>query len=416
MGVIKLTGRVLHMANRKNPYTPGAGRPPAYLAGREKELNDIQGILDDLSDNDCVRSIIFYGLRGVGKTVLLNEIETMCENHNEIICEYFEAAEFSDFKSKITTAMYKVLLSLSGQARCKDMAQRAKGLLRAFHCKWNPTEQEFNFSLDGEIGDYAGRGIADTGNFSNDLLELLMAVGEAACEESASICLLIDEMQYLKKDELEVLIGALHRCNQKNIPVCVFGAGLPKIAKDAGDAKSYAERLFSFREIGSLTGDEAAAALVEPAREVGVSYSQDATRHIVEVTGGYPYFVQEYGRQLWKHTAITSGEEITLEAAKTAEQYFWDGLDESFFKVCFDRATPTEQKFMFAMAQCRLTPCNVAEVADIMGKDTTSIAPVRAQLIHKGLIFATRHGKIDYTVPGFAKYLRRFHPQYFTGE
>lgn len=412
-----MVGRVLYMANRKNPYTPGAGRPPAYLAGREKELNDIQGILDDLADNDCVRSVIFYGLRGVGKTVLLNEIENMCENHNEIICEYFEAAEFSDFKSKITTTMYKILLSLSGQARFKDRAQRAKGLLRAFHCKWNPSEQEFDFGLDGEAGDYTGRGIADTGNFSNDFLELLMAVGAAACEESTSICLLIDEMQYLNKDELEALIGALHRCNQKNIPVCVFGAGLPKIAKDAGDAKSYAERLFSFREIDSLTEEESIAALVEPAREVGVSYSQDAVQYIVEATGGYPYFIQEYGRQIWKHTTIkNSGEEITLEDAKTAEQYFWNGLDESFFKVRFDRATPTEQKFMFAMAQCERTPCNVAEVADIMKKDTASIGPVRAQLIHKGLIFATRHGEIDYTVPGFAKYLRRFHPQYFIDE
>lgn len=401
------------MANRKNPYTPGAGRPPAYLAGREKELSDIQGILDDLSDNGCVRSVIFYGLRGVGKTVLLNEIENMCENHSEIICEYFEAAEFSDFKSKITTAVYKMLLSMSGKARCKDLAQRAKGLLRAFQCKWNPSEQQFSFGMDGEIGDYTGLGIADTGNFPNDLLELLMAVGKVSRDANTSICLLIDEMQYLTKEELEALIGALHRCNQKNIPICVFGAGLPKIAKDAGDAKSYAERLFSFREIDSLTEEQAAAAIIEPAREVGVSYSIDAANYIVEATGGYPYFIQEFGRQIWKHTAVEPGEEITLDDTKTAEEYFWNSLDEGFFKVRFDRATPTEQKFMFAMAQCDKTPCNIGDVANIMGKDTTSIGPVRAQLIHKGLIFATRHGAIDYTVPGFAKYLRRFHPQYF---
>lgn len=404
------------MANKRNPYTPGAGRPPAYLAGREKELEDIQGILDDLADNDCVRSVIFYGLRGVGKTVLLNEIERMCETHDEILCEYFEAAEFSDFKSKITTSMYKMLLQLSSQARRKDKAQRAKGLLRAFHCKWNPTDQEFDFSLDGEIGDYKGRGIVDTGNFSNDLLELLVAVGNAACENSTSLCLLIDEMQYLKKEELEALIGALHRCNQKSIPICVFGAGLPKIAKDAGDAKSYAERLFSFRGIDSLTQEEAAAALIEPARDVGVSYSSDAVQYIVNVTGGYPYFIQEYGRQLWKYTAVKPGDIILLDIAKIAEQHFWNGLDESFFKVRFDRATPTEQRFMFAMAQCRKTPCNIGEVAEIMKKDTAAISPIRAQLIHKGLIYATRHGEIDYTVPGFSKYLKRFHPQYFSAD
>lgn len=414
--VIKMIGRVLHMANKRNPYTPGAGRSPAYLAGREKELNDIQGVLDDLADNDCVRSIIFYGLRGVGKTVLLNEIENMCKKHSEIICEHFEAAESSDFKSKFTTSIYKMLLGLSGKERLRDKAQRAKGLLRAFHCKWNPADQEFDFSLDGEAVDYTGRGIVDTGNFSNDLLELLLAVGSAALEESTSLCLLIDEMQYLKKEELEALIGALHRCNQKNIPICIFGAGLPKIAKDAGDAKSYAERLFSFKEIGSLSQAEAAAALVEPARDIGVFYSPDAVQYIVDVTGGYPYFIQEYGRQLWKYTAVKPGDKVTLDTAKAAEQYFWDGLDESFFKVRFDRATPTEQRFMFAMAQCGHTPCNVGEVAEIMNKDTTSIGPVRAQLIHKGLIYATRHGEIDYTVPGFSKYLKRFHPQYFSAD
>lgn len=401
------------MANRRNPYTPGAGRPPVYLAGREKQLNDIQSIIDDLADNDCVRSVIFYGLRGVGKTVLLNEIENMCENHNEIICEYFEAAEFSDFKSKITNSMYKILLGLSFQARSKELVEHAKRLLSAFHCTWNPNEQEFDFGLSESTEENTGRGIADTGNFSNDLLELFLAVGKAARENSSSLCLLIDEMQYLTKDELESLIGALHRCNQKNIPICVFGAGLPKIAKDAGDAKSYAERLFSFRGIDSLGPDEAAAALIEPARDVGIFYNTEAVEYVVNTTGGYPYFIQEYGRQVWKHTSLDPNITITLDDVKNAEPYFWNGLDESFFKVRFDRATPTEQKFMFAMAQCEHTPCNVVEVAEIMKKDTTSISPIRAQLIHKGLIFATRHGEIDYTVPGFAKYLRRFHPQYF---
>ena len=402
------------MANGKNPYTPGAGRPPAYLAGREKELEDIQEILDGLSNNDCVRSVIFYGLRGVGKTVLLNEIETMCENHHEIYCEYFEAAEHSDFKSHITTAIYKIMLHLSSEARRKEKIQQAKGLLQAFHCKWNPSEQEFDFSLDSEALDGIGRGIADTGNFSNDLLELLLAVGSAARDESVSLCLLIDEMQYLKNDELEALIGALHRCNQKNIPICVFGAGLPKIAKDVGDAKSYAERLFSFKEVGSLTECEAAAALIEPARENGVSYSQDAAKYIVSVTGGYPYFIQEFGKQIWKRTVIHPGMTISLDLAKASEPYFWMELDEGFFKVRFDRATQMEQKFMFSMAQCNRFPCNVSEVAEIMKKNTKSIGPIRAQLIHKGLIFATRHGEIDYTVPGFAKYLKRFHPEYFS--
>ncbi len=406
-------GRHIYMANKKNPYTPGAGRPPAYLAGRETELDEIQSILDDLVDYDCVRSEIFYGLRGVGKTVLLNTIEEMCSNREEIVCKFFEAAELSDFKSKITTALYQTLLSLNNQERIKDKLRKAKGLIRAFHCKWNPSEQEFDFSFDENINEYRGRGIVDTGNFSTDLLELTLAVGEAAKGASCSICLLIDEMQYLKKDELEALIGALHRCNQKSIPICVFGAGLPKIAKDAGDAKSYAERLFAFKEIGSLSDDEAAAALIEPAKDVGVSYSPDAVQCIVHLTGGYPYFIQEYGRQIWKHSSIQKNDTITLELAKSVEQYFWKELDESFFKVRFDRATPKEQKFMFSMAQCNQTPCTVADVAKVMGEETSSISPVRAQLIHKGLIYATRHGEIDYTVPGFSKYLRRFHPQYF---
>lgn len=408
-----MSGRMLHMVNRKNPYTPGAGRPPAYLAGRNKELEEIQSILDDLASNDCVRSEIFYGLRGVGKTVLLNTIEGMCGNHNEIICKFFEAAEFSDFKSKITTALYQILLGFSIQERVKDKIRKAKCLLHAFHCKWNPTDQEFDFAMGGDIGEYIGRGIVDTGNFSNDFLELMLSVGEAARESSSSICLLIDEMQYLKRDELEALIRALHRCNQKNIPICVFGAGLPKIAKDAGDAKSYAERLFFFKEIDSLTSDDAADALVKPAKEVGAAYSDDAVHYIVELTGGYPYFIQEYGRQVWRHAIIQEGTLITLETVKLAEKYFWNSLDEIFFKVRFDRATPKEQKFMFSMAQCSQTPCTIADVAKIMKEETSSIGPVRAQLIHKGLIYATRHGEIDYTVPGFSKYLRRFYPKWF---
>ncbi len=399
------------MRRRRNPYTPGAGKIPAFLAGREKELNDVQGILDDLASGDGVRSVIFYGLRGVGKTVLLNQIEKMCEDREEIVCKFIEASEFGNFKAIITSSFYSILLKASGKARVKDKINHAIAVLKAFRICWNPEDESFEAGLSGDIDPAIG--VSDTGNFANDLLELMVSTGQALNDQDLSVCLLVDEMQYLSKDELEALIGALHRCNQKDVPVCIFGAGLPKIAKDAGDAKSYAERLFLFKEIGSLHKEEASAALTEPAKDYDVSYEKDAIEHVLQITDGYPYFIQEYGRQIWETIEVKAGSIIRNEDVIKAEPAFFSGLDESFFKVRFDRATPTEQHFMFAMAQCPSTPCNIADVAVFMGKESSSISPYRAKLISKGLIYSTRYGEIDFTVPQFSKYLRRFRPEYF---
>lgn len=401
------------MRHKRNPYTPGAGKVPAFLAGRENELNDVQCVLDDLASGDGTRSVIFYGLRGVGKTVLLNQIENMCEEHEEIVCKFIEASEFGDFKALIISSFYSILLKASGKANVKDKINHALAVLKAFRIRWNPKDESFEAGLSGDIDPAIG--VSDTGNFANDLLELMVATGQALNDQDLSVCLLIDEMQYLSKDELESLIGSLHRCNQKDIPICVFGAGLPKIAKDAGDAKSYAERLFLFKEIGSLHKTEASAALTEPAKDYGVSYETDAIEHVIQITDGYPYFIQEYGRQIWETIEAKEGSVIRREDVIQAEQAFFSGLDESFFKVRFDRATPTEQHFMFAMAQCSSTPCNIADVATFMEKESRSIAPYRAQLINKGLIYSTRYGEIDFTVPQFSKYLRRFRPEYFQG-
>lgn len=398
------------MPYNKNPYTPGAGKIPSFLAGREQELDDIRDALDGLTDGDICRSMVFYGLRGVGKTVLLNAIEGMCETRYDIQHHFFEASESGDFASKITTSMLRVLMKLSILENVKDKIKYAGSVLHSFHVKWAPKEQAFEFGF-GDV--HSGHGVSDTGNLYNDLVELFLAVGAAAKSGSQAICLLIDEMQYLKKVELEALIGALHRCSQKDIPICVFGAGLPKIAKDAGNGKSYAERLFQFRPVGSLKRDDATAALEEPAKLLDVNYAKDAVEHILHITDGYPYFIQEYGRQIWRSTSICEGYTISLADAVAAEPVFWESLDESFFKVRFDRATPSEQRFMFAMAQSGNTPCTIAEVAELLDKPSTSIGPTRAQLISKGLIYSTRHGQIDYTVPQFSRYLRRFHPEYF---
>ncbi|MEN6385171.1 MAG: ATP-binding protein, partial [Phycisphaerales bacterium] len=252
----------------------------------------------------------------------------------------------------------------------------------------------------------AAVGISDTGNFVNVLTELFVSMGTLAKNSESSVCLFIDEMQFLKDDEFEALITALHRVNQKGLPVTLFAAGLPKIAKIAGDIKSYAERLFSFVSIDSLTQEAAKLALVEPAKKVGVTFTEKAIDEILRITEGYPYFLQEYGKQVWN---FINDKEIDITAVKAAYPIFEKSLDDSFFKIRYDRATPREKEFMLAMVECGDLPCTIAEIADKMHAKVQKISPLRAQLIYKGFIYATSYGEVGFTVPQFNRYLKRIH-------
>lgn len=389
--------------NLFNPYTPGAGFPPSYLAGRDETIQEAEQAISYVQNGIVQRSKIYYGLRGVGKTVLLNKIEEIADD-NWVMYEHLEVSEDDTFKNLLATSIQKLLTQMSLKAEIKQFALRAMSVLKAFQIKYTQGDVEYSFGLNEIIPAY---GTADTGQFENDLKEILVQLGLVAKKTGNMVCFFIDEVQYLKAEELTALITALHRINQKQLPIIIFAAGLPKIAKLAGNSKSYAERLFEFVSIDSLNYEDAKKALVNPADSQGVSFTEEAVKYIVGVTGGYPYFIQEYGKQVWN---IMENKKIDLECSQKAEAKFLENLDKSFFKVRYDRATKKEKDFMFAMVKCGHLPCTISNVAMCMNRKPESIAPLRSQLIHKGFIYSTSYGEIDFTVPQFDKYLKRINP------
>jgi len=387
-----------------NPYTPGAGVPPKYLAGRDATILEAEEALFYVENGDFARSIVYYGLRGVGKTVLLNKIEDMADDKN-IRYEHLEITERGSFKSNISLHVLKLIQQMSVKEKTKGYFSKALSVLKAFSLRYSP-DGEFSLSMDSEVT--SATGISDTGNFENDLTELFVSLGTLAQKQECGVALFIDEIQYMKDDEFEALIAAIHRVNQKALPLIIFAAGLPKIAKIAGDIKSYAERLFKFVSIGSLDPDAGKLALEEPAKKWGVSYSDDAIEKILRVTECYPYFLQEYGNQVW---AKVSEDKLLIDSTMVDEVYpnFEKSLDESFFKVRHDRATPRELDFMIAMVKCGSLPCSTKAIAEQMQCEMSTISPLRAQLIHKGFIYSANRGEVNFTVPQFDKYLKRIH-------
>ncbi len=383
-----------------NPYTPGAGLVPGYLAGREEMLKTAAESIAALAQGYPTRSLVYYGLRGVGKTVLVNKIEKIAEASN-VLYEHMEVSERSSFKAAIAFHVQKLMQQTSTKEQAKSFLHKTFAVLKAFQITYSP-EGEIGFGLKDEIE--AAVGVSDTGNFQNDLTELFVALGALARQNEQAVCLFIDEIQYLKEEEFEALIAAIHRCNQKGLPLALFGAGLPKVTKMAGAVKSYAERLFYFVSVESLPEQEAELALTEPAKALGVSYTKDALQAILRKTQGYPYFIQEYGKQVWEAAA---GKEIDCFAVEAAYGAFEKGIDESFFKVRYDRATAREKAFMLAMAKCETLPCTVRQVAEYLKSDAKRLASVRSQLIQKGFIYAAGYGEVDFSVPQFREYLAR---------
>lgn len=386
---------------RINPYRPGAGMVPAYLAGRQERIDEAVRVLEAVSVGFPSRSVVYYGLRGVGKTVLLNHLESMADTLS-IVSEYIEITERGrSFQQYLALAVYKLIHQLSIRRQIAEQAKRVLSILKAFSLKYSCGDVSVEITLD------AAHGISDTGNLENDMMEVLVSLGQAAKSSGQGVALFIDEIQYMKEDELESLMTALHRVNQRSLPIVIMAAGLPKIAKIAGDVKSYAERLFQFVEIGTLAAEDAKKALTEPAAQFRVTYEPDALQYIIDVTEGYPYFLQEYGKWVWE--ARQAADVITKADAEAAYQTFEHSLDESFFKVRHDRATPRELAFMMAMVQCGERPCNTKDIAAQMGESVQTISPLRAQLIHKGFIYAAKRGAVDFTVPHFDAYLKRMH-------
>lgn len=380
-----------------NPYRPGAGMSPAYLAGRDNTINEAQNILQAINYGYSARSVVYYGLRGVGKTVLLNYIENLADEM-DLPSEYMEIAERDrSFQYQMALHIYKLINRLSLLKNIESHIKKALSILKAFTIKYGCDD------ISIEVN--PANGISDTGNLANDMTELFLALGVIAQKQNKGVVLFIDEIQYIKDDEFEALMEAIHRTNQKNYPIVIFSAGLPKIAKIAGDVKSYAERLFDFIEIDSLNNEEAKLALIEPAKRFQINYTDEAVNKIIEITQGYPYFLQEYGKWVWECKKEESI--IDIKIVNKAYDKFEQSLDKAFFKVRHDRATAREIEFMTAMVACEKLPCSTKEIANIMGESIQAISPLRAQLIHKGFIYASKRGEVDFTVPQFDKYLKR---------
>jgi len=383
-----------------NPYTPGAGLVPGYLAGRDNTIDDATEVIVSVAHGIPTRSIVFYGLRGVGKTVLLNKIEEIAEE-NSVLYEHIEISERSSFKSAISFHINKLVMQLSATEQTKQTFKKVLSILKAFQITYFP---DGNISINIKDDIEAAVGVSDTGNFQNDLTELIVSMGTLAQKNEKAVAIFIDEIQYLKDEEFEALIAATHRANQKGLPVTIFAAGLPKVAKIAGDIKSYAERLFNFIRIDSLDPDAAKLSLTEPAKKLGVAYTEEAINKIIGITDGYPYFLQEYGKQVWN---FIKDNKIDIDSVQAAYPIFEKSLDDSFFKVRYDRATTKEKEFMLAMAECGELPCTIAQVASKMKTAVSSISPLRGQLIYKGFIYSARYGEVDFTVPQFKQYLKR---------
>lgn len=381
----------------RNPFAPGAGSQPPELAGRDKIVTDAEIAIQRLMQGRPARSQILLGLRGVGKTVLLNKIETIAEEHGALT-SFIEAPENNRLADLIYPHLQQTLQKLSAIESAKVAAYSAMRALRSFASAFSVKIEGYALSVDPEPG------AADTGNLEMDLPDLFLRVGAAAQHANKGWALLIDEVQYLPQDEMAALVVALHRTNQRGLPIMFFGAGLPQLAALLGDAKSYAERLFSYPSIGPLDSIEAARAIRAPIEGECEEITQSALDSIVTGTHGYPYFLQEWGYQAWEQAEFSP---ITDTHVVMASREAMRRLDEGFFRVRYDRLTPKEREYVQTMASLGRGPYRSADVADSLKVKVQTLAPRRASIINKGMIYSPAHGDIDFTVPMFDDFLRR---------
>ena len=381
----------------RNPFAPGAGSRPPELAGRQAIIDDARVAIDRALLGKPSRSQMFLGLRGVGKTVLLNAVEIMANERGHLTSS-IEAPESKSLGELLLPRVHQVLRKLSLTENAKSKAHDAMRALRSFASVFKFEYGDMAIAVDPEVG------VADSGDLENDLPELFVRIGEAAKAAGTAWTLLIDEVQYLSQKDLAALIVSMHKINQRELPVLFFGAGLPQVAALSGEAKSYAERLFHYPEVGALPEADAKAAIRQPVNEEGAVIDEGALDEIFLKTRGYPYFLQEWGHQSWN---LAVGDTITLNDARQAETTTLKRLDAGFFKVRFDRLTPKEREYVIAMARLGNGPYRSSDVADALGESSQSLGPRRAQIISKGMIYSPSHGDVAFTVPMFNDYLTR---------
>ncbi len=385
-----------------NPFSPGAGNQPPALAGRGELLQRLEILLARIKAGRSEQSMLMVGLRGVGKTVLLNRVREMAEaqGYQAIL---IEAHENKSLPLLLLPPLRQTLFALDRLQNVSQKVKRGLRVLRSFigAVKVKMGDAEFGLDIDPETGS------ADSGDLEADLAELFVAVGEAAADRGTAVAIIIDELQYMTETEMSALIMAIHRVSQRNLPLVLIGAGLPQLVGLAGQSKSYAERLFTYPEVGALSAADAALALQGPVYTQGVSYTPEALEEVFRVTQGYPYFLQEWGYQSW-NMAEQSPIDLPLiqhtTVASTAR------LDQSFFRVRFDRLTPREKDYLSALAELGSGNQRSGGVAERLGVKVQTIAPLRSSLIKKGMIYSRAHGDTAFTVPLFDQFMLRTMP------
>lgn len=379
-----------------NPYTPGAGTRPSELAGRDEEIDAFKVLLARLRAGRTDQSQIVTGLRGVGKTVLLNTFEDFAEAEG-CLTAFRELTQDSHLPELLAKDVQRLLRDLKLTKKLADTVRAGLSTLSVFKL----TEPNgFELSLDLRR--------LQEDRLTDDFTELFLQLGRAARAKGAVIAIFIDEIQFVHEDHFRALISALHRATQKQLPLTLAAAGLPQIPRLAGEARSYAERLFRFPRIGPLDDPAARAALVVPAEREGATYSEAAIQRTLALTRGYPFYIQAFGKHIWNLAPASPITENDVDAAAPRAE---ESLDRSIYEVRIQRATVKERRYLRAMAELGPGPYQVGAVARIMGSTTTALSTLRQRLLDKGLVFATEdHGYIDFTVPRFDEFMHRHMP------
>jgi hypothetical protein len=386
-----------------NPFSPGAGNQPPELAGRSDLLRKVEVMLARVKAGRSEQSMFMVGLRGVGKTVLLNRVREMAaaQGYQALL---IEARESKPLPLLLLPPLRQTLFALD---RMQDISQKVKRGLRVLRSfigavKVKVGDTEFGLDIDPETG------CADSGDLEADLAELFVAVGEAAADRGTAVAIIIDELQYMSEVEMSALIMAIHKVSQRSLPLVLIGAGLPQLVGLAGKSKSYAERLFTYPEVGALSLEDASLALQGPVATQGVTFTPEALAEVFRVTQGYPYFLQEWGYQTWN---MAEQAPIDLPLIQKTTVASTARLDQSFFRVRFDRLTPREKDYLSALAEMGAGNQRSGGVAERLGVKVQTIAPLRSSLIKKGMIYSPAHGDTAFTVPLFDQFMLRTMPQ-----
>ncbi|MBI2343019.1 MAG: ATP-binding protein [Deltaproteobacteria bacterium] len=394
------------MDPRTNPYAPGAGTIPPELTGRDEILEKGAIALDRCRNGLSSRGLLLVGLRGVGKTVLLTRISREAEANGFAVVS-IETPEKRSLPALLIPTLRTVLLKLDKVVAAGDLGKRVLRVLGGFvgAMKLKYHDVEFGVDLGNE------RGVADSGDLEYDLAALFTEIGKVAKAKKTALVLFIDEIQYIEEEQFAALIVALHKCAQNQLPVILIGAGLPQLVGQAGRAKSYAERLFEYPKIGPLSQSAAREALEAPAAKLNIFYQKKALDDILFQTQSYPYFLQEWGKHSWQ---CAKQSPITPNDVQSATELAISELDASFFRVRFDRVTPAEKKYLRAMAELGPGPHRSGDIATLLQREVQAVAPTRATLIGKGMIYSPSHGDNSFTVPLFDGYMKRVIPDFNT--